>query len=79
MGKSTITANLAAVAAQQGRRALVVDLDPQGNLSHYVYGPPDADQLRPSVFGFFDQILNFSLNSQPTLAMRTPRRLPACR
>jgi chromosome partitioning protein len=67
VGKSTITANLAAVAAQQGRRALVVDLDPQGNLSHYVYGP-DADQLRPSVFDFFDQILNFSLNSQPTLA-----------
>lgn len=67
VGKSTITANLAAVAAQQGRRALVVDLDPQGNLSHYVYGP-DAEQLRPSVFDFFDQILNFSLNSQPTLA-----------
>jgi len=67
VGKSTITANLAAVAAQQSQRVLVVDLDPQGNLSHYVFGP-QADSLRPSLFDFFDQILNFSLNSQPVPA-----------
>ena len=56
VGKSTITANLAAVAAQQGQRVLVVDLDPQGNLSHYVFGP-QADSLRPSLFDFFDQMI----------------------
>src|SRR5574337_241616 len=31
VGKSTITCNLAAISAYQGRRTLVVDLDPQGN------------------------------------------------
>ena len=52
VGKSTITANLAAPwPPSKAGAPLVVDLDPQGNLSHYVYGP-DADQLRPSVFDF---------------------------
>ena len=36
VGKSTITCNLAAVAAQQGKRTLVVDLDPQANTTSYL-------------------------------------------
>lgn len=36
VGKSTIVCNLAAAAAGTGRRAVVVDLDPQGNSTSYL-------------------------------------------
>jgi chromosome partitioning protein len=36
VGKSTIVCNLAAAAANTGRRAVVVDLDPQGNSTSYL-------------------------------------------
>ena len=60
VGKSTITVNLAAVAAAQGRRVLIIDLDPQGNSSHYLLGSA-ANQIEPHLGDFFDQVLNFSL------------------
>ena len=60
VGKSTITVNLAAVAAAQGKRVLIVDLDPQGNSSHYVLGAA-AYECKPTLADFFDQVLNFSL------------------
>lgn len=58
VGKSTITVNLAATAARQGKRVLVVDLDPQGNSSHYLMGQAvESNHLGT----LFDQILNISL------------------
>lgn len=36
VGKSTIACNLAAAATSMGRRALVIDLDPQGNSTTYL-------------------------------------------
>jgi len=65
VGKSTITVNLAATAANQGKRVLVVDLDPQGNSSHYVRaGQPPSDTAH--LASFFDQVLNISLfNKEP--------------
>ncbi len=36
VGKSTIACNLAAAASRMGRRAVVIDLDPQGNSTSYL-------------------------------------------
>ncbi len=60
VGKSSITCNLAAVSAARGRRTLVVDLDPQGNSTHYLMGVP-ASELKNSVADFFEQTLSFNL------------------
>lgn len=60
VGKSTITCNLAAISASQGRKTLVIDLDSQGNSSSYLLGS-DLDDELPDVAGFFEQSLSFSL------------------
>jgi len=65
VGKSTITCNLAAISARQGRRTLVVDLDPQGNSTQYLLGAA-GDALEATLAGFFDQTLNFKLNPRAT-------------
>ena len=62
VGKSTITCNLAAVAAAQGRRTLVVDLDAQANSSHYLLGV-GANDAGPGSAEFFDNTLKFSLRA----------------
>jgi chromosome partitioning protein len=48
VGKTTTTANLAAAAAEAGRRVLLIDLDPQSHLSLY-FGLEVADE-QPVVF-----------------------------
>jgi chromosome partitioning protein len=60
VGKSSITCNLAAISAFRGRRTLVVDLDTQGNTTHYLLGQSAAD-LKPSIADFFEQTLSFNL------------------
>ena len=65
VGKSTITCNLAAINAHQGRRTLVVDLDPQGNSTQYLLGRA-GDGLDATLADFFDQTLNFKLNPKAT-------------
>ena len=61
VGKSTITANLAAISASQGLRTLVLDLDAQGNTTRYLLGN-GADGLETSVADFFNQTLSFTFN-----------------
>jgi chromosome partitioning protein len=60
VGKSTIVCNLAAISALRGRRTLVVDLDPQGNASHYLLGAR-AEGLTPNLAGLLEQTLGFGL------------------
>jgi len=63
VGKSTITCNLAAIGASEGRRTLLIDLDTQGNATRYLLGRA-ADQPRPGVADFFDQTLQFTMQSR---------------
>lgn len=65
VGKSTITCNLAAIAAARGARTLVVDLDPQANSTHYLLGG-SAEGIAPTITEFFDQMLNFRLRPKAT-------------
>lgn len=65
VGKSSITCNLAAISAARGRRTLVVDLDPQGNSSHYLLGQPVAE-LKNTVADLLEQTVGFTVfNRRP--------------
>lgn len=59
VGKSTIACNLAAMSANDGKRTLVVDLDPQCNATQYLMGngnlPPTT-----TLADFFQDILRVS-------------------
>ena len=58
VGKTSITCNLAAIGASQGLRTLVIDLDVQGNSTHYLVGEVDAEQFpaeAQGVSGLFRQ------------------------
>lgn len=65
VGKSTITCNLAAIAAHQGQRTLVVDLDRQGNSSRYLLGEA-ADEPAAGAAEFFETTLKFSVRTPTT-------------
>ncbi|PLW81838.1 cobalamin biosynthesis protein CobQ [Kineobactrum sediminis] len=58
VGKTSITCNLAAISAAQGYRTLVIDLDVQGNTTHYLVGEIDAEAFpaeAQGVAGLFKQ------------------------
>lgn len=62
VGKSTITSNLAAIAAASGRRVLVIDLDRQGNTSRYLMGEA-VDERAAGSAAFFESTLKFSVRA----------------
>ena len=59
VGKSSITCNLAAISAKNGNKTLVIDLDPQGNSTHYLLGK-DATPTN-TIADYFAQTLSFNL------------------
>jgi len=59
VGKSSITCNLAAIAAHSGKRTLVVDLDRQGNSTHYLLGLL-PDELDTSIADYFKASLRIA-------------------
>jgi len=60
VGKSSIVCNLAAVSAAEGKRTLVVDLDPQANATHYLLGSRARD-AKPNLTDFFQETLGLRL------------------
>ena len=45
VGKTTLTANIAFALAEMGRSVLLVDSDPQCNLTAYLLADEDVDEL----------------------------------
>ena len=62
VGKTSITCNLAAIAASLGRRVLVVDLDPQANSTQYLMGEVEPQE---SVADFLTQTGGFFTSKRP--------------
>lgn len=60
VGKSTITCNLAAISAVEGKKTLVIDLDVQGNSTQYLLGHKIAGADK-TIAHFFKDNLGIAL------------------
>ena len=58
-GKFTIACNLASISTQEGKRVLLVDIDPQGNSTHYLLGR-HGKEIPPDSFDCLDDWLCFA-------------------
>lgn len=69
VGKTTTSITLAGLAAEQGKRVLLIDLDPQGSLTCYFGGNPDDVPI--SVFTLFQDKSVICLESIVQLLLPT--------
>ncbi|MBX8555888.1 AAA family ATPase [Pseudomonas cichorii] len=73
VGKTTLAAQLAHAADRKDLRTLVVDLDPQANLSQAIMGARDyvehLNKKRPTVVNLFEQYL------PPTVSSPSPKKI----
>lgn len=69
VGKTTTTVALGGIAAEQGQRVLLIDLDPHGSLTSY-FGQ-DPDTLANSVFTLFQNPADICLETVAQLLLPT--------
>jgi len=73
VGKSSISANLAAISAANGLKTLLIDLDTQCNSSQYLLGDTlESEQYPLSMYDFFDQTITFHIRKRPTIEFTRP-------
>ena len=68
VGKSTITCNLAAISALEGKRTVVIDLDVQGNSTQYLLGHKVTDSDK-TIAHYFKDCLSLSLFGNNTAGL----------
>ncbi|MGD6740082.1 ParA family protein [Photobacterium leiognathi subsp. mandapamensis] len=73
VGKSSITVNLAAISAAQGHKTLVIDLDVQGNSSHYL-GYDINQKSDKTIANLLNQTSSWFSMASPTLDYPQPTR-----
>jgi len=70
VGKTTTSIALGGLAAEQGKRVLLVDLDPHGSLTSYFRQNPDT--LTESTFTLFEQRAHITHNLVEKITLTTP-------